>query len=126
MTVSPPLTVLAILGLALAGTAWLAPEPSQLRPAVDLSAGAYNEVVNEARRRSTVEGSQMTVSGIIEENFSPVRASNEAFGATRFCRPELHQIQRNKRIMKTDMIKSSALLGVPWHWQSSGLAGAVG
>jgi hypothetical protein len=68
MTVSPPLTVLAILGLALAGTAWLAPEPSQLRPVtVNLSAGAYNEVVNEARRRSTVEGSQMTVSGIIEE-----------------------------------------------------------
>jgi hypothetical protein len=68
MTVSPPLTVLAILGLALAGTAWLAPEPSQLRPVtVNLSAGAYNAVVNEARRRSTVEGSQMTVSGIIEE-----------------------------------------------------------
>jgi hypothetical protein len=68
MTVSPPLTVLAILGLALAGTAWLAPEPSQLRPVtVNLSAGAYNEVVNEARRRSTVGGSQMTVSGIIEE-----------------------------------------------------------
>jgi hypothetical protein len=68
MTVSPPLTVLAILGLALAGTAWLAPEPSQLRPVtVNLSAGAYNEVVNEARRRSTLEGSQMTVSGIIEE-----------------------------------------------------------
>ena len=68
MTFSPPLSVLAILGLALAGTAWLAPEPSQLRPVtVNLSAGAYNEVVNEARRRSTVEGSQMTVSGIIEE-----------------------------------------------------------
>jgi hypothetical protein len=68
MTFSPPLSVLAILGLALAGTAWLAPVPSQLRPVtVNLSAGAYDEINNEARRRNTAEGSQMTVSGIIEE-----------------------------------------------------------
>jgi hypothetical protein len=41
MTFSPPLTVLAILAAALAGTALLAPEPSQLRPVtVNLSAGA--------------------------------------------------------------------------------------
>ena len=68
MTFSPPLTVLAILAVALAGTAWLAPEPSQLRPVtVNLSSGAYDEIANEARRRNTAEGSQMTVSGIIEE-----------------------------------------------------------
>jgi hypothetical protein len=68
MTFSPPLTVLAILGLALAGTAWLAPEPSQLRPVtVNLSSGVYDEIANEARRRSIAKGSQMTVSGIIEE-----------------------------------------------------------
>jgi hypothetical protein len=34
---------------------------------VNLSPGDYDEVTNEARRRSTVEGSEMTVSGIIEE-----------------------------------------------------------
>jgi hypothetical protein len=68
MTFSPPLTVLAILGAALAGTAWLAPEPSLLRQVtMNLSAGAYDEFANEARRRNTAEGSQMTVSGIIEE-----------------------------------------------------------
>jgi hypothetical protein len=68
MTFSPPLSVLAILGAALAGTAWLAPEPSLLRPVtVNLSAAAYNELANEAQRRSTAEGSPMTVSGIIEE-----------------------------------------------------------
>jgi hypothetical protein len=68
MTFSPPLTVLVILGAALAGTAWLAPEPNLLRPVtVNLSAGAYDELANEARRHSTVEGSPMTVSGIIEE-----------------------------------------------------------
>ena len=68
MTFSPPLTVLAILGAALAGTAWLAPEPSLLRQVtVNLSAGAYDDLANQARRRSTVGGSQMTVSGIIEE-----------------------------------------------------------
>jgi hypothetical protein len=68
MTFSPPLTVLAILAAALAGTAWLAPEPSLLRPVtVSLSAGDYDELTKEARRRSTAEGSQMSVSGIIEE-----------------------------------------------------------
>jgi hypothetical protein len=68
MTFSPPLTVLAILGLALAGTAWLAPEPSLLRPVtVNLSSGVYDEIANEARRRSIAKGSPMTVSGIIEE-----------------------------------------------------------
>jgi hypothetical protein len=68
MTFSPPLTVLAILALALAGTAWLAPEPSRLRPVtVNLPAGAYNELANEAQQRITAEGSPMTVSGIIEE-----------------------------------------------------------
>jgi hypothetical protein len=34
---------------------------------VNLSAAAYNELANEAQRRSTAEGSPMTVSGIIEE-----------------------------------------------------------
>jgi hypothetical protein len=68
MTFSPPLSVLAILGAALAGTAWLAPEPSLLRPVtVNLSAGAYDELAKEAQRRSTAEGSPMSVSGIIEE-----------------------------------------------------------
>jgi hypothetical protein len=68
MTFSPPLSVLAILAAALAGTAWLAPEPNLLRPVtVNLSAGAYDELANEAQRRSTAEGSQMTVSEIIEE-----------------------------------------------------------
>jgi hypothetical protein len=68
MTLSPPLSVLAILGVALAGTAWLAPEPSQLRPVtVNLSVGAYDELANEAQRRSTAMGSKMSVSGIIEE-----------------------------------------------------------
>jgi hypothetical protein len=68
MTFSPPLTVLAILAAALAGTAWLAPEPNRLRPVtVNLSSGVYDEIANEARRRSIAEGSQMTVSGIIEE-----------------------------------------------------------
>jgi hypothetical protein len=68
MTFSPPLTVLAILALALAGTAWLAPESSLLRPVtVNLPAGAYNELAKEAQQRITAEGSQMTVSGIIEE-----------------------------------------------------------
>jgi hypothetical protein len=39
--------------------------PHDMQPVtVNLSAG---EVTNEARRRSTVEGSEMTVSGIIEE-----------------------------------------------------------
>ena len=90
MTFSPPLTVLAILGLALAGTAWLAPEPSLLRPVtVNLSAGAYDELTKEARRRSTVEGSEMTVSGIIEEKLlrPPLRASNEPFGANQLSPP---------------------------------------
>jgi hypothetical protein len=68
MTFSPPLTVLAILALALAGTAWLAPEPSLLRPVtVNLPGGAYNELANEAQQRITAAGSPMTVSGIIEE-----------------------------------------------------------
>jgi hypothetical protein len=68
MSVSPPLSVLAILAAALAGTAWLAPQPSPLRPVtVNLSAAAYGELANEAQRRSTVDGSPMTVSGIIEE-----------------------------------------------------------
>ena len=68
MTFSPPLTVLAILGAALAGTAWLAPDPSPLRPVtVNLSADAYDELANEARRRSTAAGSPMTISGMIEE-----------------------------------------------------------
>jgi hypothetical protein len=68
MTFSPPLTVLAILGAALAGTAWLAPDPSPLRPVtVNLSAGAYDELAKEAQRRTTAEGSPMTISGIIEE-----------------------------------------------------------
>lgn len=68
MTFSPPLSVIVILGAALAGTAWLAPEPNLLRPVtVNLSAGAYDDLANEARRRSTAEGSPMTVSGIIVE-----------------------------------------------------------
>jgi hypothetical protein len=68
MTFSPPLSVLAILAVALAGTAWLAPEPSLLRPVtVNLTAGAYDELAKEARRRSIAEGSPMTVSEIIEE-----------------------------------------------------------
>ena len=75
MTFSPPLTVLAILAAALAGTALLAPEPSLLRPVtVNLSAGAYDELTKEAQRRSTAEGSQMSVSGIIEDKLLPGRS----------------------------------------------------
>jgi hypothetical protein len=73
MSVSPPLSVLAILGVAMVLTAWLAPQPSLLRPVtVNLSAGAYNELAKEAQQRSTADGSLMTVSGIIEEKlFAP-------------------------------------------------------
>ncbi len=73
MTLSPPLSVLAILAAAMMVTAWIAPEPSSLKQVtVNLSPGAYNELANQAQRRRTVEGTQMTVSGIIEEKlFTP-------------------------------------------------------
>ena len=75
MTLSPPLSVLAILGATLAVTVWLAPDPSLSRQVtVNLSAGAYDELANEARQRSTAAGSLITVSGTLKKNFSPVRS----------------------------------------------------
>jgi hypothetical protein len=50
--------------------------PHDMQPVtVNLSAGDYDEVTNETRRRSTVEGSQMTVSGIIEEKLLTGKSS---------------------------------------------------
>ena len=66
----------------------LAPEPSLLRPVtVNLSAGAYDELTKEAQRRSTAEGSQMSVSGIIEDKLLPGRSFKWAFGASRDLPP---------------------------------------
>jgi hypothetical protein len=84
MTLSPPLSVLAILGATLAITLWLAPDPSLSRQVtVNLSAGAYDELANEARQRSTAAGSLITVSGIIEEKLFTDEIPSDRLGASR-------------------------------------------
>jgi len=68
MKLSPPICVLAILAAAMVVTAWVAPEPSSLTQiTVNLSPGAYNDLINQARRRRSADGAQMTISRIIEE-----------------------------------------------------------
>jgi hypothetical protein len=85
MTLSPPISVLAILGAALAVNVWLAPDPSLSRQVtVNLSAGAYDELANEARQRRTAEGSLITVSGIIEEKLFPSEIPSDRLAQTVF------------------------------------------
>jgi len=84
MTLSPPFSVLAILGATLAVTVWFAPDPSLSRQVtVNLSAGAYDELANEARQRSTAAGSLITVSGIIEEKLFTSEIPSDRLGASR-------------------------------------------
>ena len=84
MTLSPPISVLAILGAALAVNVWLAPDPSLSRQVtMNLSAGAYDELANEARQRSTAEDSLITVSGIIEEKLFISEIRSDRLGTSR-------------------------------------------
>jgi hypothetical protein len=50
---------------------------------VNLSAGAYDELANEARQRSTAAGSLITVSGIIEEKLFTDEIPSDRLGASR-------------------------------------------
>ena len=68
MTLSPPISVLAILIAAMAATAWLAPPPNSLtQVTVRLPAATYDQLALQARGRTSLSGGPLTVAEVIEE-----------------------------------------------------------
>ncbi len=69
MTLSPPITVLAIVIAAMAGTALLAPPPNKklTQVCVEVPTGSYEKLALRTRDKVRTDGSPQTVRGLIEE-----------------------------------------------------------
>jgi hypothetical protein len=78
MRLSPPITILAILVVGLAGIAWLAPPPSE--PAtvnIVLPAATYRRLAIRAEERGSAHGRPFTVMEVIEEFVNGLGSDNE-------------------------------------------------
>lgn len=68
MYISPPISVLAILAVGLAGTAWVAPPQREVaQVTVGLPAATYSKLTLLAKGRIGTDGQPLTVAQIIEE-----------------------------------------------------------
>lgn len=68
MYVSPPLTILAILAVGLAGTTWFAPlEHGPARVALSLSTATYDKLASWGREQAGADGRPLSVEQVIEE-----------------------------------------------------------
>jgi len=78
MRLSPPITILVILVVGLAGIAWLAPTPSDPTTVnIVLPAATYRRLAIQAKERGSAHGRPFTVVQVIEEFVNGLGSDNE-------------------------------------------------
>jgi hypothetical protein len=79
MYISPPITILAILAIGLAGTAWLtSPRNETTQVSVMLPTATYRKLEHWGKVQAGVDGRPLTAAQIIEELAIRKEKDNEA------------------------------------------------
>lgn len=79
MYISPPIAVLAIAAVGLAGTAWLAPPPREVaQVTVMLPSATYQKLALWGKEHAGADGRPLTVVQVIEELANKSEKDNEA------------------------------------------------